>query len=83
VRPANADGATAKVEIAVPMFGNKTHISIDPKYGFVCGFAVVSAVGQEGRSRALISIRPTRRATSLADTVYLSKTGEAYLAKVG
>ena len=34
-RPAKADGTKARVEIAIPMFGYKTHVSIDRKHGFV------------------------------------------------
>ena len=51
-RPANADGTKAKVEIAVPVFGYKTHVSIDRKYGFVRRFTVTSAAAHDGAQLA-------------------------------
>ena len=34
-RAAKADGTKAKIEIAVPIFGYKAHVSIDRRHGFV------------------------------------------------
>ncbi len=51
-RPAKADGTKAKVEIAIPVFGYKTHVSIDRKHGFVRRFTVTSAAAHDGTQLA-------------------------------
>ena len=51
-RPAKADGAKAEVEIAIPVFGYKTHVSIDRKHGFVRRFTVTSAAAHDGAQLA-------------------------------
>jgi len=82
-RPAKADGTKAKVEIAVPMFGYKTHVSIDAKHGFVRRFAVTSAVAHDGAQLANV-LDPANTASDVwADTAYRSKANEAYLVKHG
>ena len=63
-RPAKADGTKAKVEIAVPIFGDMSHVSIDRKHGFVRRFTVTSAAAHDGAQLANVLTRPTRRATS-------------------
>jgi IS5 family transposase len=47
-RKAKADGSKAKVEIAIPVFGYKNHVSIDRAHGFVRKFTVTSAAAHDG-----------------------------------
>ena len=82
-RPAKADGTKAKVEIAVPMFGYKTHVSIDRKHGFVWRFAVTSAAAHDGAQLAHVLDPATTASEVWADTAYRSKTNETLLAKHG
>ena len=82
-RPAKADGTKARVEIAIPMFGYKTHVSIDRKHGFVRRFTVTSAAAHDGAQLANV-LDPANTASDVwADTAYRSKTNEAHLAKHG
>jgi transposase, IS5 family len=46
-RPAS-DGEKAKVEIAIPVFGYKNHVSIDRAHGFVRRFTVTNAAAHDG-----------------------------------
>ena len=73
----------AKVEIAIPVFGYKTHVSIDRKHGFVRRFTVTSAAAHDGAQLANV-LDPANTASEVwADTAYLSKANEAYLARHG
>jgi len=82
-RPAKADGAKAKVEIAIPVFGYKTHISIDRKHGFVRRFTITSAAAHDGAQLANV-LDPANTASDVwADTAYRSKANEAHRAKQG
>ena len=82
-RPAKADGAKAKFEIAIPVFGYKTHVSIDRKHGFVRRFSVTSAAAHDGAQLANV-LDPANTASDVwADTAYRSKANEAHLAKHG
>ena len=51
-RLVKADGTKGKFEIAVLVFGYKTHVSIDLIYGFVRRFAVTSAATHDGTQLA-------------------------------
>lgn len=59
-RPAKAGGAKAKVEIAIPVFGCKTHVSIDRKQGFIRRFTVTSAAAHDGAPLPTSSTRSIR-----------------------
>jgi IS5 family transposase len=58
-RAAKADDTKARVEIAVPMFGYKTHVSIDRKHGFIRRFTVTSAAAMTERRWPTSSTCPT------------------------
>ena len=65
------------------MFGYKTHVSIDRKYGFVRCFTVTSATAHDGAQLANV-LDPANTASDVwADTAYRSKINEAHLAKHG
>ncbi|NEU14577.1 hypothetical protein G3T14_21020 [Methylobacterium sp. BTF04] len=80
-RPAKANGAKAKVEIAIPVFGYKTHVSIDRKHRFVRRFTVTSAADDDGAQLANVLDATNTASDVWADTAYRSKTNEAHLAK--
>jgi IS5 family transposase len=79
--PGEGDRSKAKVEIAIPVFGYKTHISIDRRHGFVRRFTVTSAASHDGPQLANV-LDPANTASDVwADTAYRSKANEAHLAK--
>lgn len=82
-RTAKADGTRAKVEIAIPVFGYKTHVSIDRRHGFVRRFAVTNAAAHDGAQLANVLDLANTASEVWADTAYRSKANEAYLAKHG
>lgn len=82
-RAAKTDGTKARVEIAVPVFGSKTHVSIDRRHGFVRRFTVTSAAAHDGAQLVNV-LDPANTASDVwGDTAYRSKTNEAYLAQQG
>lgn len=82
-RAAKADGTKTRVEIAVLVFGYKTHVSIDAKHGFVRRFAITSAAAHDGAQMTNV-LDPANTASDVwADTAYRSKANEAHLAKHG
>ena len=67
--------------IAVPVFGYKSHISIDRRFGFIREGAVTSASAADGRQlRRLVS--PENTGSEVwADSAYRSQRNETWLAK--
>jgi len=67
--------------IAVPVFGYKTHIAIDRRYGFIREGMVTSASEADGRQlRHLVNTENTSSEV-WADTAYRSQRNEKWLAK--
>ena len=67
--------------IALPVFGYKSHISIDRRYGFIRESMVTSASDADGRQlRHLVNTENTSSEV-WADTAYRSKSNEKWLAK--
>lgn len=68
-------------QIALPVFGYKSHIAIDRRFGFIRAFSVTSAAAPEGRElRKLLSDDNTSQEV-WADTAYRSQSNEKWLAK--
>jgi len=66
--------------IAVPVFGYKSHISIDRRFGFIRESAVTSASAADGRMlRRLVSVENTGSEV-WADSAYRSRSNEKWLA---
>lgn len=82
-RKPGADGTKAKVEIAIPVFGYKNHISIDRAHGFVRRFTVTSAAAHDGAQLGAVLDKTNTASSVWADTAYRSKANEAHLAKNG
>ena len=64
-RLAKGDRSKAKVEIAIPVFGYKTHVSIDRRHGFVRRFSVTSAAAHDGAQLANV-LDPTNTASDVS-----------------
>ena len=66
--------------IALPVFGYKTHISIDRRFGFIRAAAVTSASHADGRMLPHLIDRQNTSSAVWADTAYRSQGNEAWLA---
>ena len=82
-RKAGSDGQKAKVEIAIPVFGYKNHISIDRAHGFVRRFTVTSAAAYDGARLSAVLDKSNTASSVWADTAYRSAANEAHLERNG
>ena len=78
-----ADG-TRHTDIAIPVFGYKSHASIDRRHGFIRRWDVTDAAAHDGRMlrRGLLD-RSNTGSTVWADSAYRSKANEAFMEKHG
>lgn len=68
-------------QIATPVFGYKSHISIDQRYGFIRKAVVTSAAQGDGRQLRNV-VRTDNTASDVwADTAYRSQRNEKWLAR--
>jgi len=67
--------------IAVPVFGYKSHISIDRRFGFIRESAVTSASAPEGRRLRHVVSRENTGSEVWADSAYRSGKNEKWLAE--
>ncbi len=67
-RPAGAEGSKPRVEIAIPVFGYKNHLSIDRAYGFVRRFTVTDAAAHDGARLASLLDKTNTASSVWADT---------------
>ena len=74
-----ADGTPLPM-IALPVFGYKSHISIDRRYGFIRAAAVTSASHPDGRMLRQVIDRQNTGSEVWADSAYRSQSNEAWLA---
>ena len=72
-----------RVDIAVPVFGYKNHVSIDRAHGFVRRFAVTDAAADDGAQLGAVRDKTDTASPVWADTAYRSQANEAHLAKNG
>ena len=68
-------------QIALPVFGYKSHISIDRKFGFIRGSTVTSAADADGRQLRHVLRKDNTASDVWADSAYRSKSNEKWLAK--
>jgi IS5 family transposase len=68
-------------QIATPVFGYKSHISIDRRYGFIRKAKVTSAAQSDGRQLAHVIDTNNTAGDVWADTAYRSKKNERWLAR--
>ena len=77
------DGGKQKVEIAIPVFGYKNHVSIDRAHGFVRRFSVTNAAAHDGARLPEVLDKSNTASRVWADTAYRSRANEAHMAKNG
>ncbi|MEM6859061.1 MAG: IS5 family transposase [Pseudomonadota bacterium] len=70
-------------QIALPVFGYKSHISIDRRYGFIREAAVTSASDADGRMLRHLVTTENTSSEVWADCAYRSERNEKWLAKNG
>jgi transposase, IS5 family len=66
--------------IAVPVFGYKSHISIDRRFGFIREAAVTSASAADGRMLKRLVTTDNTSGDVWADSAYRSRSNEKWLA---
>ena len=68
-------------EIAIPVFGYKSHLGIDRVHGFIRRFVVTDAARHDGSQLAALLDRGNTASGVWADTAYRSKANLALLAR--
>lgn len=68
-------------QIALPVFGYKSHISIDRRFGFIRAATVTSAAGADGRQLNHVVTTDNTSSSVWADSAYRSKRNEKWLKK--
>jgi IS5 family transposase len=76
------DGAP-QVDLAVPAFGYKNHVSIDRRHGLIRGWTASHAAAHDGARLAEVVDADNTAADVWADTAYRSAKNEAWLAARG
>lgn len=75
-----AEDGSKPVDIAIPTFGYKSHISIDRRHGIIRRSLVSDAAAHDGARLREGLIDPDNTASAVwADTAYRSQVNEAYL----
>ena len=78
------EDGTRQVDIAVPVFGYESHISIDRRHGLIRRWAVTDAAAYEGRLLRQGLLDRTNTASEVwADTAYRSKANKTYMDEHG
>jgi len=76
--------ATPQVDITIPVFGTKSHISIDRRHGVIRSASATDAASYDGARLHEGLIDPSNTASDVwADTAYRSAVNEAYLSRAG
>jgi IS5 family transposase len=82
-KPKDQSATRSACQLAVPVFGYKSHVAIDWRFGFIRSFRITDAARHEGRLlRDLVNTNNTA-SDVWADTAYRSKANEAWLAGKG
>ena len=78
-----ADGSP-RIDIAIPTFGYKSHISIDLRHGIIRRGMVTDAAAHDGARLREGLIDPNNTASDVwADSAYRSEANEAFLRSIG
>lgn len=81
VKP-QSDGR-ARVEIAVPQYGDKNHISMDRRFGLIRKWTVTEAAAYDGKQLCHLLDKDNLASPVWADTAYRSKRNETFMARNG
>ena len=71
------------VEIAVPQYGYKNHISMDRRFGLIRKWAITDAAAYDGKQLRHLLDKDNLASPVWADTAYRSKSNEAYMERNG
>jgi transposase, IS5 family len=78
--PVNGQGEIkAHIDIAIPSFGDKNHIAIDQRFGFIRKSAVTHGARHDGSQLRDVVTTNNTAPDVWADTAYRSKSNEAWL----
>ena len=78
------DDGAPQIDIAIPVFGYKSHVSIDRRHGVIRRGKTTDAAPHEGARLREGLIDPANTASDVwADTAYRSATNERFLDKAG
>jgi IS5 family transposase len=78
------EDGTKPIDIAIPTFGYKSHISIDRRHGVIRRGLTTDAASHDGARLREGLIDPNNTASDVwADSAYRSKTNEEFLEKTG
>jgi hypothetical protein len=78
------DGSMPPLDLAIPLFGYRNHVSIDRRFGFIRRWAATDATAYEGRRLRRGFLNKTNTKSGVwADTVYRSAANETFLNKNG
>src|SRR5215831_13862816 len=78
------DGSMPPVDLAIPLFGYQSHVSIDRRFGFIRRWAATDAAAYEGRRLRQGLLDKNNTASGVwADTAYRSAANETFLNKNG
>lgn len=80
VREGAAPGAAKPVDLAIPMFGYKNHISIDKAHGLIRTWRASAANAHDGARLPDLVSKGNTGSGVWADTAYRSSKNEAFLA---
>ena len=79
-----ADGTTPAVDIAIPAFGYKNHVSIDKEFGLIRTWLATDAAAYDGARLREGLLDKTNTASAVwADTGYRSQANEDFMTKNG
>jgi IS5 family transposase len=79
-----ADDGKSPIDIAIPVFGYKSHISIDRRHGIIRRGKVTDAAAHDGARLREGLIDPNNTASDVwADSAYRSAGNERYLSDIG
>jgi transposase, IS5 family len=78
------EDGTKHADIAIPVFGYKSHASIDRRHGFIRKWDVTDASRHDGRMLRRGLLDPTNTGTTVwADSAYRSQANEAFMERHG
>ncbi|MEQ8964871.1 MAG: IS5 family transposase [Azospirillaceae bacterium] len=79
-----AEDSTPRIDIAIPTFGYKSHISVDHRHGIIRRQKVTDAAAHDGaRLREGLIDRTNTASDVWADSAYRSAENERYLERLG
>ena len=78
-----AENGAKRVDIAVPAFGYKNHLSIDRRHGLIRTWIATDAARHDGAQLPALISKANTAGDVWADTAYRSKANERHLAENG